>query len=246
MVTVDLEGGLDTGAFARVHAGAAGLIPEQPLFGVTESDWPAVFLLDPADGGASPESRLGQWIVALTVALQRWARDAVWRGRVLGVAGGRLMLAIPWQREGVLSDTLRLALRLIELWAAPPAGRLTDVNAAIRQGMAAAQDKGLLPSDVRFALAALERGIPVTVRPNHIQYGWGVNSERMRSTFTGSCPTIHDLSCTTMGWRYGFGVSIWLQPVIPSSVMIRITGLLAMTAHLMSVIFTAALPGSPP
>ena len=193
VVTVDLEGGLDTGAFARVHAGAAGLIPEQPLFGVTESDWPAVFLLDPADGGASPESRLGQWIVALTVALQRWARDAVWRGRVLGVAGGRLMLAIPWQREGVLSDTLRLALRLIELWAAPPAGRLTDVNAAIRQGMAAAQDKGLLPSDVRFALAALERGIPVTVRPNHIQYGWGVNSERMRSTFTGNTSHIGGL-----------------------------------------------------
>ena len=46
----------------------------------------------------------------------------------------------------------------------------------------------------------------------------------------------------TYGCAYGLGVSIWPHPSIPASVTMRTTGLLAITAHLISVIFTAQRP----
>lgn len=184
VVTVALEGHLDGAGLGRVHDGAAALCPEEPLFGVPASAWPAAFLLEPPAETGPVERQLGDWVIALTVALQRWARDLVWRGRVLSATPDLLSLAIPWQRQGVLTDTLQLALRLIEVWTRPPGQQPPDVNAAIRQGMQAARVGGMQTGTLRFAQAALERGIPVRVRSGHVQYGWGAEAERMIDSFT--------------------------------------------------------------
>ena len=58
-----------------------------------------------------------------------------------------------------------------------------------------------------------------------------------RSTSRGSCPTIQSLSCSTMRLQVG----LWRLDLAPAGDALvggdRITGLLAMTAHLTSVIF---------
>ena len=100
----------------RIRAGVTTLCPEEPLYGVCESDWPAAFLAERVDP-------LGDWVVAVTVGLQQWARDPVWRGRVVSSGAGRLRLAIPWRREAIFGDALELAVRLIERWSAPTADR---------------------------------------------------------------------------------------------------------------------------
>jgi cyanophycin synthetase len=44
---------------------------------------------------------------------------------------------------------------------------------------------GLAPNTLRFAWAALARGMPVVTRPGFIQVGWGECAERLDSSFTG-------------------------------------------------------------
>lgn len=184
VLTVSVTGALDADGLSRIRAGALRLLPEQPLFGVGESGWPGAFLVEGHHPDASPLWRLGEWLIALTVALQRWARDAVRHGRVLEATPDAVRLAIPWQRTGVLSDTAQLAIRLVELWTRP-SDQVPDVNAAIREGMRAAQRGGLQAGSLRYALAALERGIPIEIRPGHIAYGWGAEARRMKDSFTG-------------------------------------------------------------
>ena len=185
VVVIGIDGAPDDGALLRIASGAAMLFPGDPLYGVRTSDWPSAFQVEPGQPGRTAEWMLGEWVIALTVALQRWARDPAWRGRVLGSEPGRVHLAIPWQRPGVLTDCVRLALRLVELWARPSASPPQDVSPLIRSGMDAARGDGLLPSALRFALAAIERGIPIAVFPGHVLYGWGRSALRMADNFSG-------------------------------------------------------------
>lgn len=189
-VAIGFEGSVTDEHIVRIRAGIRTLCTDRPLFGVTESDWPGAFLVDRPVVGVEPESLLAQWAVAVTVALQRWAADPVSRGRVLDVDSNGFRVAIPWQRDGVLNDTLRLALRLIEMWAGHPSGAGPDIDAQIRPGMAAARADGLLPAGLRLALAALERRIPIDVRPGHVQFGWGAARQQFADTVTGRTSTI--------------------------------------------------------
>lgn len=114
IVEIRYTGDLDSHAEERIRAGVHTLCPGDAFYGVAESDWPAAFLVD-----SERRHNLGDWTVALTVALQRWARDPVWRGRVLRLGPDQLSLAIPWRREKVFTDALGLAARLIEQWSRP-------------------------------------------------------------------------------------------------------------------------------
>lgn len=185
LVSVAVDGGLDRAALARVRAGVDLLCPDQPLFGIGESDWPTAFLADPDAADSQEKGPLGQWVVALTVALQRWARDPVWRGRVLDAEPDRLRLAIPWRRAGLFTDTLGLALRLLELWAQPPNDEQRGAGAAIQAGMQAARLHGLAPGTLRSVQAAVARGIPFDVLPGWVQFGWGEQAEKRDQSFTG-------------------------------------------------------------
>lgn len=185
-----IDATLDPQAQARIRAGIATLYPEDPLFGVAEDDWPAAFLVTAdlrRDVGPDPGEAPGHWVVALTVAVQRWARDPVWHGRLAHSEDRRMLLAIPWRREQLFRDALDLAVRLVTEWASPVPDQaaVQQLIHYLRNGLPSAQDAGLLPNTLRFIQAAVDRDIPFEVLPNCVQLGWGASSERIESSFTG-------------------------------------------------------------
>lgn len=184
-VVVGVGGAVDATALERIRAGTGSLRSARRESDSAETVWPTAFLMGNGVDDAVPHRMLGEWIVALTVALQRWVGDPVWRGRVLAAGPDRLDLALPWQRDGVLDDMVRLALQTVELWAGSAPEHWPDVNAAIDPGMQAASAGGLRPDALRLALGAIGRGIPVDLRPGHVQYGWGHRLQRLHSTLTG-------------------------------------------------------------
>lgn len=161
---------------------ALALCPGQRLFGVDESGWPTAFLkvVDPG------EAWLGNWIVALTVAVQRFGGDPVWRGRVVEAGSHRLLLAVPWARAEFFGDALDLALELVR------GGGPVTVQDRIAEKWPAIRASGMAPATVRFIQAAASRGIPFSVLPNFILLGWGVNAERFDISFTGRTSWIAD------------------------------------------------------
>ena len=186
IVDIAVDGVVGEGAFDRIRAGAAELYPHQPLYGVGESDWPAAFLVGNV-GADDAAERLGSWVVALTIALQRWSRDPVWRGRVVTAGPNRMRLAIPWGRADIFGNALDLALRLIEQVSAPTPDRfeLQRLHRQALSGVESGQSQGLLPNTLRFIQAAVLRGIPFDVRPACVQFGQGAAAELMDSSFTG-------------------------------------------------------------
>ncbi len=143
--------------------------------------------------GLAP-SGLASWFGAITVAFQRMARDAVGAARVVAADDGGFTLAFCYQRPGVLRSSLSLALRHLLLWtdaggdSPPHAKDLARVTAAWLQ---AAQADGLAPNTLRFALAALERDIPLRrLDRSLIELGWGAHAVRMDSSFSGRTSNI--------------------------------------------------------
>jgi len=187
IVEIRYTGDLDRHAEERIRAGVHTLCPGDPLYGVSESDWPAAFLVD-----CERRHNLGDWTVALTVALQRWARDPVWRGRVLNSGPDQLTLAIPWRREQVFTDALSLAARLIELWSRPSVDptAVQELIGVFQAALPSAQNGGLPPNTLRFVQAAVDRDIPFTVLPSFVQLGWGADAKRMDSSVTGETSLI--------------------------------------------------------
>lgn len=187
----------------RIRDAASALCPQEPLYGVTEHDWPTAFLM-PADSRTDglAERWLGGWVVALAVAIQRWGRDPVWRGRVCDVGPGRLSLAIPWHRPSLFDDALSLALRLIPdwlgsdrpepgqgpqwlTWLAPGRGAVGDLDRYLGGRLADIQAGGLGPNTLRFLEAAVRQGMPFDVLPSFVQIGWGANARRFDLAVTG-------------------------------------------------------------
>ena len=91
----------DSSSDSRFRTAASGLYRAEPLFGACRGDWPGAFVVWVVNLRA-PMTCGGwvEWIVAVTVAIQRWGRDPVFRGRVCGVEDGRLRLAIPVVSRG--------------------------------------------------------------------------------------------------------------------------------------------------
>ena len=191
IIEIGYSGTLDPTSESRLRTGAAALCPEEKLFGITESDWPAAFLVD----GEQSDS-VGDWVVALTVAVQRWAHDPVWHGRVVSAGPDRVTLAIPWHREPLFRDAVYLALRLVEIWSQPtPNGdELETLIGYFRKGLPSAQYDGLSTNMLRYVEAAAVRGIPFDVLPSCVQLGWGARAEVMDSSMTGRTSLIGSLT----------------------------------------------------
>jgi len=98
----------------RLRENVTRLQPAAPIWGLRTVDWPGAFAITRTD-----RQTFADWIVALTIAMQCWARDPVWQGRVLASTGSTIRLALPWEREFVLRDALALALRHLLLWGQP-------------------------------------------------------------------------------------------------------------------------------
>ncbi len=187
LVQVSVRGDAAGAAAAdgRIRTAAASLCPGEPLFGVGEADWPGAFLLPgPTEIDDAALGRLGGWVVAVTVAVQRWGRDPVWRGRLLSAGQGRLRLAIPWHRPDLFDDALGAALRLIPGWLGP-VRRHEDLDGVFAGRWPDIQAGGLGPNTLRFVEAGVRRGMPFDVLPSFVQIGWGMNAERIDLGLTG-------------------------------------------------------------
>jgi hypothetical protein len=140
LVELSVQGDL-TGALSaeqRIRAAAPTLCPGEPLYGVAETDWPDAFLLSgPADVDDAALGGLGTWVVALTVAIQRWGRDPVLRGRLLAAGQGRLRLAVPWHRTDFFDHALAAATQLIPEWLPACPGTQRPTGRPLRRSLAA-------------------------------------------------------------------------------------------------------------
>ena len=188
----------------RLRTTAQALCPEQPLFQVAESDWPTAFLVHTHDPADTPEQRLAQWVVALTVAIQRWGRDPVWRGRVIQAEPQSIRLAVPWHREQFFGEALNLSLELLRRLVDPVSGGVAgalgqwlSTNSApepVRLSLHFGDRwdtivaNGLAPNSQRLVQAGVVRGMPFDVLPNCAQVGWGANAIRFDMAFTGRTP----------------------------------------------------------
>ena len=164
---------------------AMHLLPGEPLFAITGEEWPDAFLVAPV-----PAFSLARWIVALTIAFQRWARDPVVEGRVMSVSDCSIILALPWEREQVFISALQLALDHLLFWAMPGSNSGIAVRLAkeLDGWLIKVRSGGLSPNSLRFALAASKRRIPVSVSASTgtLRLGWGINALRLDSSFTSA------------------------------------------------------------
>lgn len=178
------DAGVDAATEARLRSAALALCPEQPLFGVAESDWPTGFLVGGGEAGIGPD-RLGQWVVALAVGVQRWGRDPAGRGRVLRVEPERLTLALPWHRQQFFDQAIDVALAVVRRCltgdGTPPLHLATHFGDAWNGILG----NGLAPNTLRFVQAAQSRDMPFDILPSFAQIGWGENAERFDMAFTG-------------------------------------------------------------
>lgn len=187
IVDIAVEGEVPAiGPSETLRAVALGLHVKQPLYSIADADWPDGFVLassslaDPAPGW------LARWIVALTVAIQRWGFDPICGGEVWRDEPGTLRLAIGWRRSGFFTESLELALHLIATTVdgTAPAGHFT-LPTHFEQRWAGIQSYGLSRYTMRIAEAAIARGMPTDVLPSYLQVGWGASAERFDMTFTG-------------------------------------------------------------
>ena len=167
----NIETALSPEALQRIRDGIERLWPSEPWAGVPAADWPLAFVAK----GAPPDDGV-TWALALTVAIQRLARDPVGFGQVLEQQGSRAVLALPCQRENVLKGAMQFALQHILFWLQE--GKATQGRADLLQQKFAAwlplvQQGGASPNTMRFASAARTQGIPFTLRQGMLHLGCG-------------------------------------------------------------------------
>ena len=131
-------------------------------------------------------------LLVLTASLQRAAGDCVGVGHLISSAPGKVHIALPWGRKLVAEGALQTAFSAVEniLKHSDSEPLLAQLTALSQQWLARAAVGGLSPNTWRFAAAARQRGIPVAIKSNVLQLGWGVAAVRMDSSFSGQTSTI--------------------------------------------------------
>ncbi|RLK51024.1 cyanophycin synthetase [Alkalispirillum mobile] len=169
-------------AEGRLRAMARHLWEAEPLYNVEPEDWPGAFLLNtPSDDS---REQFAAWLVAFQIALQRIARDPVGAGGLAKKDESVLELVLPWERQNIASDALKLAVQYLGISLSPGNSGLPDLQKKVAQWVNSAQSGGLHPTNLRFARAAMERGVPVRRAGGQLlRLGWGANGKRMESTF---------------------------------------------------------------
>ncbi len=128
----------------------------------------------------------GQWIIVLTTVIQLLARDPVSRGKVLSDKNGTMVLAFSWGRSTVFNKAIVFALQFLGYWFNPTldssmADRHTQ---SFLKWLDEVQKGGVAPNTLRFAMAAMQRSIPLSVEGDEIRLGQGKNAFRMKSSYT--------------------------------------------------------------
>ena len=176
------EPGVDWGARWSSHF--LNLRPGEPLWGFSAARFPADFLVSESLGGAPA---FPVWLVGLSVALQRWARQPVWQGSVLSVTDNSARVALPYERQDVVKAALQHAARLLMLWSSSdgPSAQTAQAYQALEAWLQSVQPQGWAPNTLRFFAAARQRGIPTGQRAGMLQLGQGGHAELLDSSFTG-------------------------------------------------------------
>ena len=136
-----------------------------------------------------------EWLAALAALSLTLVRDIPGRGQVVPLpgAGPDRLVVLPWRRRATARQGLEWAARWVRHWWSSSA---VDPSAALfadkfLHWLEQAQSGGLSPNNSRFALAALERDIPVqVVAENVIRLGWGCAQRRLDGAFTGETSQI--------------------------------------------------------
>ena len=178
-------------ASAAIAADVALLLPTQTALARHDST-----ALPQVDGTSEPLQAFAQAVLSLCIALQREARDAVWRGEVLQLAGGdgthQVTLALPHEREAVLKAALQWAARCQVVWGRPGdmAAQRTQLINTCRNWLDQVQAEAIPPNTLSFALAAFARGWPVQIEDQLLHIGWGRHRQTFDSSFTGRTPLL--------------------------------------------------------
>ncbi|WP_434983964.1 hypothetical protein [Vreelandella zhaodongensis] len=172
------------------------LWPSQPIMEAPAEVWPQHFIAANAPVTLAQESSgnetkhdaiwaLGEWLVALTVALQRTAYESTYQGQVLAVEKNTVLIALPWMRLRTAKDALRWAAQHLIAWSA--SGQPADAEPwhdNFKRWLNNAQRGGNNIITQGFIMAARQRQLPVTrLSPDAFQLGWG--SAQMH--WEGSC-----------------------------------------------------------
>lgn len=160
--------------------GLAELAATESMPDIAQGDWVTPLLI----GGRS-KSAMADIAAALPVAFQLWARLPVGKGQVLDIGQHHIRLALPWQRQGLLRGATDLMIRSLSALAEDTQEDREDIRRDLSRFLAREQKAGLVPNSMRFAHAAMARGMPVSLlNQQTLQIGWGANARRLRSSFT--------------------------------------------------------------
>jgi cyanophycin synthetase len=197
----------------------AALRPNDPLWGLSAQGFPADCL---APASAPAVGVFPTWLLALTVALQRWARQPVWQGAVLGAQANACQLALPYAHQQVCTQALQHAAQLLMAWSLGPERQTETAQAerAVHDWLGQVQRLGLVPSTLRFFAAARARSMHTASRLDHLQIGQGCHAQWLDSSFTGATSGLAIRTARskrlTNRLLAGAGVPVPAQVVAPS------------------------------
>jgi len=140
---------------------------------------------------ARPDRSIADWIVGLTILFQRFASAPVLRGAVLSEDKGIYKLAIPYEREEILQESLKFALNYVLQWlTAAGEAPETSIKEKLMAWSEKLQASGMHPTSQRFAVAAKNRAIPLSTTLNILQLGHGANARKLNSSLTDATSNI--------------------------------------------------------
>ncbi len=170
----------------RLRLLVPSLWPSQPILEAPPEVWPQHFIVAGQRAGlvqASPSDvvmydtlrALGEWLVALTVALQRTAYESTYQGQVLAVEKNTVLIGLPWTRLATAKGALRWAAQHLIAWSAN--GESADSEPwhdDFQKWLRNAQQSGNNIITQGFIMAGRRRELPVTrLSPDAFQLGWG-------------------------------------------------------------------------
>ena len=184
LISLKMEGQLNKNALSRLSSYSAltALNAADPHYGIDPENWVSSFVQR-----APKKPEFAHIIAALTVAFQRWARDPVSKAVVISGTEEKVQMAVPWHRPQICKSSLILALEYVRI-ASAGSPSLAEKNEFVQQFgkfLQQAHKNHLAPNTMRFALAAIDRGIPVyPLNDRSVQIGWGAGQIRLLSSFT--------------------------------------------------------------
>ena len=163
----------------------ANLRPRASLWGLKKQGFPADLLVP---GSTQEVGHFAYWAAALTVALQRWARQPVWQGAVVSSSDRSATFALPYHAEEVFKPALERAVRLLLQWSqndSPEHAQTQTIANTLDDWLKTIQQHGWLPNTLHFFAAARQRDIPTSNRLGMLKLGQGCYAELLDGSFTG-------------------------------------------------------------